>query len=645
MLRVRAAVAGGAIGGEHTPAGGCIVSTRPAPPLESLLGLAELEPSVLAIADSARRVRAWRQHRPERSVEEAVRARAADAWAAAGHPDPAALWSALAPAPPEWPDVPDVPAAPEPDALPLDVLPAAIREHVESVADATQTPPDLGLILALSCLSATVRGRATVKVDSRGWEEALCIYAAGVLPPASRKSAVYAAMTRPLVEWEATQRELIGPSYRRARDLADVAAQSLAAAKAAAAKRNGSLDEVQQARAVLDKAEKDVPLLPQIVASDATPEALVRLLSEQGGAAALLGPEADPLGIADGRYSDTARVDELLRAWSGEPITVNRVSREPIHIPRACLTIGICLQPAALDALRHGKVHRGRGLWGRILWCMPPHGLGTRKTGSEVPPLDLQAAAAYAAVLRNLLDAGNAASVPSVLTFTQDALHEIYAYEAEVERGLADGGRLAGIRDWAGKVCGQAVRVAALLELASRAANETAPSDPWAPIERAATAAAVRLTRALTTHALATLGGLRIDPHLEALDYVLRRARELPPGATLRDLHRACDRRDGTQTMDELTPLVEELESRGCLRRVEQRRDGPGRPQSPLLELHPALRPARHAAGDTIDRIPLSGRGTADTVGIVPLSPPSTGAGQALPEDLAELAEVGVWPG
>ena len=41
--------------------------------------------------------------------------------------------------------------------------------------------------------------------------------------------------------------------------------------------------------------------------------------------------------------------------------------------------------------------------------------------------------------------------------------------QSEVELELADGANFSGIRDWAGKIVGQSIRIAALLELALRA--------------------------------------------------------------------------------------------------------------------------------------------------------------------------------
>ncbi|PZM91519.1 MAG: hypothetical protein DIU79_12775, partial [Actinobacteria bacterium] len=114
----------------------------------------------------------------------------------------AAEMDAAAHAHADWPDRPDVPVPPRPDPLPVDVLPPALRAHVLSVAAATQTPPDMAAMLSLAAVSAALRGVADVHVDARGWREVATIYTAIVLPPATRKSPVYAHMIAPIEAWE-----------------------------------------------------------------------------------------------------------------------------------------------------------------------------------------------------------------------------------------------------------------------------------------------------------------------------------------------------------------------------------------------------------------------------------------------------------
>ena len=91
-------------------------------------------------------------------------------------------------------------------------------------------------------------------------------------------------------------------------------------------KRSGGGSAEDYAEAVnadLEDARAAVPPFPRLLAGDATPEALVRLMVEQGGRIALLSPEGDPFRLADGRYSDgAARLDELKRAWCEDSIYV-----------------------------------------------------------------------------------------------------------------------------------------------------------------------------------------------------------------------------------------------------------------------------------------------------------------------------------
>lgn len=493
-----------------------------------------------------------------------------------------------------WPQRPRLPGPPEPEPLPIEVLPAGLRAHVESVAAATQTPPDMAAMLALAAVSAAVRGTAEVVVDRRAWRELVTLYTVVVLPPATRKSAVYAHMVRPLETWEVDACARVAPMHRAALATTELAERRYASQRDALARgiqKAPSPDEVEYARLQAEEARRAVPTLPRVLAGDATPEALVRLLAEQDGHIALMAPEADPLGIADGRYSESARIDELLRAWCGETIRVDRVGREPVHVERPALTLGLTMQPEALRALRHGRVHRGRGLWGRILWCCPPDGLGHRLTGREVPALDEQAAERYDKLIRSLLDATQGDHMrtdPTVLRLGEDALNILYQWEAEVEVGLGPGGIYASIRDYGGKLVGQAVRLAALLEMAGRADPGVSLSTP---IGAEAMGGAVHLARALATHAQRVLGAMELDRATEDAMYVLRRARELPPGTTLSELRDATRDRPGLATKDDLQPIVDDLTRRGCLRLVERDRGGrPGRPPSPIVELHPDLR-------------------------------------------------------
>jgi hypothetical protein len=403
-------------------------------------------------------------------------------------------------------------------------------------------------------------------------------------------------MTAPLREWEAEEVRRQAALVLAARDVVDVAEKNLERLKGEAAKpppkgkARPSPDEIEHARNELEAARAKVPPDGRILAGDITPEAMVQRMAAQGGRLAILEPEPGPLQLLAGLYSKTARLDELKKAWSREALTVDRVGRAPLRVSRPALTLALCLQPGVLSRLENREAFRGEGVLGRILWCQPPHGLGSRRTGSDVPAMDERAAREVVRIVRMLCALGPAdveddgTERAHVVRLSAAALDVLHAYEAELEPELADGARLEAIRDWAGKACGQAVRVAALLELAARAEDGRPltgePIGPWAM------ESAVRLMRALTTHALAVLAPM--DGRSSLLAYVLRRAVELPQGSTLRDLYERTKGRAAIESMTDLEPLVTDLAERGCLR-LQLRPSSGGRPPSPVVEIHPAL--------------------------------------------------------
>jgi hypothetical protein len=488
----------------------------------------------------------------------------------------------------EWPDRPRLPGSPDPQPLPIDALPPAVRAHVVSVAGALQVPQDLPHLLALGTFSAALAGR--VEVEARpGWREPVGLYVACIMPPATRKSPTFAAMTAPLRRHEEEAVIRAAPKVLAATDVLEVAEKRLERTKADVVKGKAESAEVERARLDVEDARRRIPPDGRLLAGDITPEAMVIRMASQDGRLAVMEPEPGPLQLVAGRYSDTARLDELKKAWSGETLLVDRVGRPPVRVRRPALTLALLLQPGVLEALQNGHAFRTEGVMGRFLWCRPPHGLGRRLTGPDVPTLDRDAERAFARIVRMLLEVEPAeieedgTPRPHVLHLEAEALDLLHGFEAEVEGQLGDGARLAEVRDWAGKAVGQALRVAALLELAARAADGrplVSSVSAWAM------GSAIRNLRTLMSHALVVL---HVDQQAELLTYVLRRAIELPDGSTLRDLYEATKGRAAIESVDDLRQLVEGLEDRGCIRLRQPARTGPGRPPSPTIEIHPLL--------------------------------------------------------
>src|SRR5690606_39138894 len=92
----------------------------------------------------------------------------------------------------------------------------------------------------------------------------------------------------------------------------------------------------------------------------------------------------------------------------------------------------------------------------------------------------------------------------------------------------------------------------------------------------------VTLARALTSHALRVLAD---DPMMETLRYVLSRVLDMDTTdapRTMKRLHDAVRGRGDLQTMEDLSPWVDGLIARDCMRLVPVPRKGAGRPPSPI---------------------------------------------------------------
>lgn len=493
-----------------------------------------------------------------------------------------------------------IPLGPEPPAdLPSDALPFPLREQVESVAAFTQTPTGLPLTVGLAAVSTAVAGKAEIEVRG-GWREPLNQYLAAVLDPANRKSPVEKEMTVTLREYEREAARELGPKHRAALDRKEALEKRLSRAQKAVAKADTAqeegqaLSDLEDARHRLE--ELEVPTPPRLLTDDVTPEALGRIMAENAGRAAIISSEGDVLRIFAGRYSSTGdpTLDIIKKAWSGDPVRVDRVGRDGVHLPRPSLTVGLTVQPTLLRTLGNREVLAGEGVLARFLWMAPPSLIGDRLTGADVPEPDEMARAEYDRLLRNLLDLEPAGMdeacewTPHVLELTPEAQDLFYTWESKVEGMLADGGNLAPIRSWGGKLVGTTARLAGVLHVVERAGRKANPVA--APVSGEAMERAVCLARSFVPHARHVLAGeVGMDEGVQLARYVLRRIREADDELTVRDVWQLTRGKAKIDETADVEDVLARLEAHRLVRVVERSSTG-GRPPSPWVRLNPRTR-------------------------------------------------------
>ncbi len=474
--------------------------------------------------------------------------------------------------------------------FPAEVLPNWLAEQVFAVAEFTQTPIDLAGSLALACLSTAAGGRAEVEVRG-SWREPTNLYTVVVLPPGSRKSAVFAAMIAPIMAAEKALIERTAPAIIEAELAAKVAGKAaekatLAAANAEASGRDTLLAEATAA--AMNAEAITVPAKPQLVADDVTSEKAASLLADQGGRLAVLSPEGGIFATIAGRYSGTPNLEVFLKGHAGDMMRVDRRSRDAEHVDKPALTMGLAVQPDILRDIAAMPGFRGLGLLARILFALPENTVGFRKVGAD--PVPAAVAAEYLTNLHALVLTLAEWTDPAVLPLTPDANELVLNIERAVEPRLAPGGAWAHVVDWGSKYTGAVVRIAGLLHLAEHI------RDGWGqPVTADTLERAAMIGDYYAAHALAAFADMGADQNTRNARQILAWIERTASSAfTRRELFRAVQSAQ-LKTMADLDPALGVLEAHGYLRQLDPpapKRAG-GRPPSPSYLVHPEVhRPA-----------------------------------------------------
>ena len=478
--------------------------------------------------------------------------------------------------------------------FPVEVFSPWLRRYVVGLSVATQTPPDLPAMLALSATAAACAKRMMILVRDGYWEP-LNIYTATTLPSAARKSSVFREIVRPIEEHERELCREAGPAIEVARTNAKIAEHQLGELQKKAAKAGSpEADEArQQAEALAKKiGEEPAPCVPRLIADDATPERLATIMASNGGRLASLSAEGGIFGMMGGRYQarqQAPNIDIYLKAHAGDTIRVDRVGRPSEFIDRPSLTLGLAVQEVVIRGLADNPTFRGRGLYGRFLFSMPASLVGRRQL--DPPPIPVAVAEEYRHRMREMLalpggtDAhGNPAE--HVLGLSAGAYASWLAFAGEIEPRLAPLADLHHIGDWAGKLPGAVARLAGLLH-ASDLAGE---GYPWEqPIPAATMERAVAIGRYLIPHAMAAFFAMGADPAIGDAVYV--RAWIVRHGMRTVTRKECFDGTRGRfKKVEDLEVILQILEKHDVIRRrVAPARQGPGRPPSPSYDVNPAI--------------------------------------------------------
>lgn len=473
---------------------------------------------------------------------------------------------------------------------PAGVFPAAIEDFVNEVSKSTETPTELAAGMALAVLATANQGKYQVQVK-QGYCEPMNLWVCVALPPATRKTAVFQALQKPLVDWESSQRAAKKEEITTAESKRKNAEAIIAGLRRKLGYSKDPIARVQLSEEI-QQAEKNipiVPIIPQLFAQDITPENLGLIMVENNQRLSILCDEGGIFDLIAGRYSKNGipNLDIFLQAHAGSPVRVNRTTRhkEPVIMDRPALTMGITPQPDVLRSIDKFKDLRGRGLLARFLYLVPSSNfMGHRSL--DTAPVCGATALYYRDMITAIL---NQRSCPEdgclTLRLSGDAYKDWLAAARRIETQLKEeSGTFACIQDWAGKLPGAIARTAGQLHVA-----RYAYSNPWEyAISPEDIGAATKIGEVLASHALKAFDLMKADPTMQSAQRVLNWLQKHPQQQfSMRECHYALKKR--FSKVEELEAALKILEDRNYIQpSLQAAGRTAGRP-SKLYLVHPQI--------------------------------------------------------
>jgi Protein of unknown function (DUF3987) len=356
------------------------------------------------------------------------------------------------------------------DPFPLSSLPPLVEAMAKEVCATERVPESLAGCCALGILSASIGAGLEIQSAANRVTRGN-VYVLASAESGSGKSETFRHMAKPFQQFEIER-----VNAWREQDRADIVARrtlvevDIKELKKKYARRCGDISaELKAYELEVEELEKRLHA-PILSCEDVTSEKLAILLSENDEQLASL--SADALSIVNillGHYNRLDRTDEglYLKAYSGDPCRIDRMSRDPVSLESPCLTALWLTQPDKLEALLDERSLNEGGLIPRILPCHT--NCEPREIGRNPPAISMSTSKAYAGLIYSLLSTYRLAHERFALQPTPEALQELNDHhDAIVKRRR---GELRDVTSYAARWNEQAWRISVCLHAATHGAE------------------------------------------------------------------------------------------------------------------------------------------------------------------------------
>ncbi len=394
-----------------------------------------------------------------------------------------------------------------------ELLPPILKEFSQELSAWIETPEGMTVLAILSVLATILQDKIEVSPrENDRYKETANIYTMTTLIPGNRKSAVFNYCTSPILAWEGEQKSILEPEIKRQKSRFDSETKIIEGLRTKL--KNPQENTLSLMKEIDDRvlALKEPQSLPKLFVNDTTPESLISLLVEQNDRMAILSDEGGIIETISGLYSGgNSNIDVILKGFDKGHLRKRRADRE--YNLRPLLTINLVVQPSIVQNMSTKKSLCGNGLFERFLYYSPKSKLGYRTHNTT--PISEEIFSSYEQLMKRLLDLPYN-EVPKLLILDEEARPAWHNFQKEIEIELRPNGKLSVCPGWGGKICGYALRIAALFHAVEFGLEKTAINKPT--IERS-----IMICKLLAHHAVAIFGGMNTNQDLRDAENILHR--------------------------------------------------------------------------------------------------------------------------
>lgn len=353
-----------------------------------------------------------------------------------------------------------------PWALPTHALPPLLRDSVHEAQTNIQAPVPLIFAGALTAITLVSQGLIDVKKPN-GQQVPVSLMLLTIADSGERKSTVENIFLAPVRQFQNEQKALYQQKlteYQAKQVLWEAQQKSILKAIAKKTTQNTTSGEEEHQFMEHEAKKPAKPRLFKLLYEDATVEVLFAGLHHHWPSAGLISSEGGDVLNGPALH----KLSKQNAIWSGDSITVDRVTADNYELINARLTTALMVQESAFQNYmqRHGEKSRGSGLWARFLVCQPVSTQGTRflqHTSSSWTYCDQFSQRISELLAQNLALLSDPTRPKQVLQFCAQACTRWLEIFNAIESQCRPFGLFAGAHDHAAKLADNIVRVAALL--------------------------------------------------------------------------------------------------------------------------------------------------------------------------------------